>query len=113
MRAAIIVGGLVVVGCLGALGGVEAQNHGITAVIWPALTGSKVASTTAAAPAEAASIRPAAPRTVVTDIPAQAPSPRVAPAAAPAIQVAAAPAPQTAPAAPAAPVAAQGPAPLP
>ena len=96
MRTAVVVGGLVVVGCLGALGAVEAEKlTALSANIWPMLVGEK--ATTAAAPAEAA--RPAAPRAVVSDV-SQAPAANAAPA--PATQVAAGPAPAAPQPAPAA-----------
>ena len=65
MRTAVIVGGLAIAGCLGALGAVEADKlNSLSASLWPKLLGEKVAkSTTAAAPVEPA--RPAAPRVVV------------------------------------------------
>ena len=108
MRAAFVVGGIVVAGCLGALGAVEAQKYSLSE-IWPMLTGSKTASTTAAAPAEAVPAGPPAPHVVVTDVPAQAPRIQAVPA--PATQVAAAP--KATPAAPAAPAAAPHAAPAP
>src|SRR5450755_2344491 len=112
MRAALVIGGIVVAGCLGALGAVEAQKYSLSE-IWPMLTGSKAATTTAAAPAEAAPTGPQAPRAVVTDMPAQDPRAQAAPT--PSTQVAAAPkatpaAPAAAPQAAPAPPVAQGPA---
>ena len=116
MRTALVVGGLAIVGCLGALGAVEAERlNSISATIWPMLVGPKSSQTTAVAPAEAAPVRPAGPRAGVSDVatpnavPAETqvaagPTPKK-PAAAPA----AAPAP-VAPA-PAAPAAAPAPAP--
>src|SRR5262245_48874324 len=99
MRTAVIVGGIVVAGCLGALGAVEAEKLN---ALWPKLVGGKT-TTTAAAPAETA--RPAGPRPMVSDVGAStaAPSAQAAPAPAPATQVAAGPKPTPAAAAPAAP----------
>jgi len=93
MRAAVVVGGLVVAGCLGAFGVVEAQKYaitdGFTSKIWPMIVGSEQA-TTAAAPVEAPPSQPPAPRVVVSDISPQTPAPQAmpAPAAAPAAQAA-------------------------
>ena len=82
MRTAVIVGGLAIAGCLGALGAVEAEKlNSLSASLWPKLLGEKVAkTTTAAAPVEPA--RPAAPRIVVSDAPPSTPALPV-PAAAP------------------------------
>jgi len=112
MRTAVVVGGLVVAGCLGALGAVEAEKlNAISASIWPMLIGDK--STTAAAPpVEHAS--PPGPRAVVSDVaaPSAAPIPTTTAAApAPATQVAAGPSPR--PAAAPAPQPAAAPAPQP
>jgi peptidoglycan/xylan/chitin deacetylase (PgdA/CDA1 family) len=124
MRSAIIVGGLAIVGCLGALGAVEAEKiNSFSSSIWPMLVGPKASKvTTAAAPVEAAPVRPAGPRAVVSDAATQAPIVTATPAE---TQVAAGPtpkptAPPTKPAtsapaapAPAAPAAAAAPAPIP
>ena len=110
MRTFVIVGGLAVVGCLGALGAVEAEKLiSLSATIWPMLVGPKSSTTTAAAPTETA--RPAGPRAVVSDLGTQTSTPNAAPA--PATQVAAGPKPAAAPAPkpPAAPAAAPAPAP--
>ena len=96
MRAAVVVGGLVIAGCLGALGAVEAQKlNSLSASIWPMLLGTKAAATTAAAPAEAAPVRPSAPPATVAEMTAPSSAANAAPAAA--TQVAAAPAPKAAP----------------
>jgi peptidoglycan/xylan/chitin deacetylase (PgdA/CDA1 family) len=108
MRTAVIVGGLAVVGCLGALGAVEAEKlNAFSASIWPRLIGEK--STTAAAPSEPAT--PAGPRAMVSEASSAAPAPSSAPKMAPAIQVAAGPSPR--PAAAPAPQPAAAPAPQP
>src|SRR5690349_4370869 len=83
MRAAVAIGGLLVAGCLGAYGAVEAQKYpithevigGITSLIRTATAGP---SPTATAPAEAPTSEPRTPRTVVTDVSAQ-PAPKTAP----------------------------------
>ena len=96
MRAAVVVGGLVIAGCLGALGAVEAQKvNSLSASIWPMLLGTKTAATTAAAPAEAAPARPSAPTAAVAEMTAASSAANAAPAAA--TQVDAAPAPQATP----------------
>jgi peptidoglycan/xylan/chitin deacetylase (PgdA/CDA1 family) len=123
MRTAVIVGSLAIAGCLGALGAVEAEKlNSLSASLWPKLLGEKTPkATTAAAPAEAAPVHPAAPRVVISDAGASTPTPG-APAAetqvaagpsvkpTPAAAAPAAPAPAPAPAA--APAAAPGPAPM-
>jgi peptidoglycan/xylan/chitin deacetylase (PgdA/CDA1 family) len=127
MRTALIVGSLVVAGCLGALGAVEAEKlNSLSASLWPRLLGGKVTpATTAAAPAEAVHVRPAGPRVVVSDAGAATPALPTPDTTAPATQLAAGPTPKATPAAatPAAPApaptavpapapaAAQGPAP--
>jgi peptidoglycan/xylan/chitin deacetylase (PgdA/CDA1 family) len=109
MRTAVIVGGLVVAGCLGALGAVEAERlNSLSTTLWPKLVGEK--ATTAAAPAEAAQVRPAGPQMVVSDVTASARAPA---APAPETQVAAGPTPKPTPAAPAPAAPAQAPAPTP
>src|SRR5690348_5258553 len=110
MRTALIVGGLAVVGCLGALGAVEAEKlNSLSATIWPMLVGPKSSQTTAAAPTETAPMRPGGPRAAVSDVApsAQTPAPAMETqvAAGPAPKPAAAPA--AAPAAPPAPAAAR------
>jgi peptidoglycan/xylan/chitin deacetylase (PgdA/CDA1 family) len=84
MRTAVAVGGMVAVGCLVAFGVVQAQKYSITATIWPGSSSSS--ATTAAAPVDTANIRPAGPRSVVTEVPAQTAKVQVAagPAATPA-----------------------------
>jgi peptidoglycan/xylan/chitin deacetylase (PgdA/CDA1 family) len=85
MRAAVAVGGLLVAGCLGAYGAVEAQKYpithevigGITSLIRSATSGPS--ATTATAPGEVPA-QPRTPRTVVTDVSASAPAPQAAPA---------------------------------
>jgi peptidoglycan/xylan/chitin deacetylase (PgdA/CDA1 family) len=121
MRAALIVGGLVVAAGLGALGAVEAQNHAIStaiwsptgmrspAAIWSSLIGASP-TTTAAAPAEKPPIRPQPPRTVVADValPTQASAAPVISADVPThVAAAAQAAPQPAPAPQAVPPSAQ------
>jgi len=71
MRAAFVVGGLVVAGSLGAFAAIEAQKWPIASML-PGLVGGSNA-TTAAAPPET-EIRPAAPRTVVSEVSSQASS---------------------------------------
>jgi peptidoglycan/xylan/chitin deacetylase (PgdA/CDA1 family) len=98
MRVAVAIGGLLVAGGLGAYGAVEAQKYpithevldGITSLIRSATAGPSTnkPTTTAAAPADVPAMAPRTPRTVVSDVSAQAPAPQAAPA------------PQTAPAAP-------------
>jgi peptidoglycan/xylan/chitin deacetylase (PgdA/CDA1 family) len=108
MRAAVVIGGLVVAGCLGALGAVEAEKlNSLSAAIWPMLIGPKSTATTASAPAETAPARPTGPRTVVSEMSASAPA---GPKTAPASQVAAGPAPAAAAAAPPTPAPATAPA---
>jgi peptidoglycan/xylan/chitin deacetylase (PgdA/CDA1 family) len=110
MRAAITVGGLLVAGCLGAYGAVEAQKYPIThqvideisSLIRTATAGPN-STTTASAPAEAPPAQPQTPRTVVTDVSAQAPqaapaSQATAPQTAQVPAAQAVPAPQAAPA---------------
>jgi peptidoglycan/xylan/chitin deacetylase (PgdA/CDA1 family) len=117
MRTAVVVGGLAIVGCLGALGAVEAEKlNSISATIWPMLVGPKPVQTTAAAPAETGPARPAGPRAAVSDAAppsaaraetqvAAGPTPKTPAAApAPAAATAPAPAPAAAPAAPAIPM---------
>src|SRR5579871_3789925 len=124
MRTAIIVGGLAIAGCLGALGAVEAERlNSLSATLWPKLIGQKSSTTTAAAPADVTHARPATPRVALSDAATQAPdasTPAAASAPATQTQVAAGPAPKPAPAAAApatpaaaAPAAAQAPAPAP
>jgi peptidoglycan/xylan/chitin deacetylase (PgdA/CDA1 family) len=112
MRTAIVIGGLAVAGCVVVLGAVEAQKYSFTAAIWPALTGSR-AATTAAAPAEAA--RPQTPRKVVTELATPASGAQAAQAPAGQTRVAAGPTqqPAAAPAGQAAPASSQSPAPTP
>lgn len=111
MRAALVVGGLVAAGCLGALGAVEAQKYPITATLWS--TVSNVVGTRGATTGAAPATRPQAPRTVVTEMAQPAPRAQAAasgtqvaaaagvtpPAAGPAAQAQAVPAAQPAPAA--------------
>jgi len=125
MRTAVIVGGLAIAGCLGALGAVEAEKlNSFSASLWPRLLGEKVPkATTAAAPVEPA--RPAGPRVVVSDAATSAPVVTIPAAPAPPTQVAAGPSPKPTAAAPSAPppapaaapapapAAAAGPAPIP
>jgi len=125
MRTAVIVGGLAIAGCLGALGAVEAEKlNSFSASFWPKLLGEKVPkTTTAAAPVEPA--RPAGPRVVVSDAATSAPVVTIPAAPAPPTQVAAGPSPKPTAAAPSAPppapaaapapapAAAAGPAPIP
>jgi peptidoglycan/xylan/chitin deacetylase (PgdA/CDA1 family) len=115
MRTAVIVGGLAIAGCLGALGAVEAEKlNSLSATFWPKLLGEKIPkATTAAAPAETAPVRPAAPRIVVSDAAPSTPAPAAPAALAPETQVAAGPSPKPTPttAAPAAPAPAPAPAP--
>jgi peptidoglycan/xylan/chitin deacetylase (PgdA/CDA1 family) len=99
MRTALIVGGLVVAGCLGALGAVEAEKlNSLSASLWPKLLGEKATkTTTAAAPVEP--VRPAGPRVVVSDAVTATPAPAAPAALAPETQVAAGPTPKPTPAA--------------
>ncbi len=99
MRAALIIGGLVLAGCLAVFGVVQAQKYAIGEMIWQA--GTSRPATTAAAPTDAAQPKPG-PRTVVTEIPNQATNSRAAAPAAAAPTVVAqgtaqAPAPAAAP----------------
>jgi peptidoglycan/xylan/chitin deacetylase (PgdA/CDA1 family) len=107
MRAAVAIGALVVAGCLGAYGAVEAQKYSITdeitSTIRSAIVGSST-TTASAAPVETPPMQPQTPRVVVTEIPVQtaAAQPAPPPQAPPAPK--AAPAPQAAAASQAAPV---------
>jgi peptidoglycan/xylan/chitin deacetylase (PgdA/CDA1 family) len=109
MRAAIAIGGLLVAGCLGAYGAVEAQRFPIankiastiTSTIRSALGDESTTTSASAAPVEAPPMRPQAPRAVVTEIPVQSVTPQAAPA--PATQAASAPTTALAPQAAAAP----------
>src|SRR6185312_8740078 len=130
MRVAVAIGGLLVAGGLGAYGAVEAQKYpithdvldGITSLIRSATAGPSTnkPTTTAAAPADVPAIQSQTPRTVVSDVSAQAPAQQTAaapqtaeaPQAAPAapVQLAARRTPQAAPPAPPAAPAAAAPA---
>src|SRR5579883_104972 len=89
MRAAVAIGGLLVAGCLGAYGAVEAQKFPIidkvastiTSTIRSAIgdTGMPTATTASAAPVAAPPVQPQAPRAVVTEIPVQTLAPQAAP----------------------------------
>jgi peptidoglycan/xylan/chitin deacetylase (PgdA/CDA1 family) len=114
MRAAIAIGGLLVAGCLGAYGAVEAQKFPIANRIASTITStirSAIAdentTTASAAPAPVKAPPVQAPRAVVTEIPVQTVTPPVAPApqaaSAPSATPSATPAPQAAAAPQAAP----------
>jgi len=103
MRAALVAGGLVAAGCLGAYGAVEAQKYPIAANLWSSVsnTVSNVVgarTTTGAAPGEATAARSQSPRPVTTT--AASPAQVAAAPGAPAPAAQATPAPQAAPAQP-------------
>jgi peptidoglycan/xylan/chitin deacetylase (PgdA/CDA1 family) len=77
MRAAIMILGLVVAGCLAVFGVVEAQKYALTGMVWPT-AGTSRPITNAAAPSDRANA-PQAPRTVVTQVPNQVAQPTQAP----------------------------------
>jgi peptidoglycan/xylan/chitin deacetylase (PgdA/CDA1 family) len=115
MRAAVVIGGLLIAGGLGAYGAVEAQKYpithqvidGITTLIRTATAGPST-TTTASAQAEAPAAQPQTPRTVVSDVTAV--TAVTAPQTAPAAQATSAPPTQTAQASPPTPPAAPAPA---
>jgi peptidoglycan/xylan/chitin deacetylase (PgdA/CDA1 family) len=108
MRAAIVIFGLVVAGCLAVFGVVQAQKYALTEMIWPA-TGTSRTITNAAAPTDT----PQPPRTVVAQVPNQVSRPAV-PAAAPSgVTPAAAPSAMTPAAGPSAATQGAAPAPMP
>src|SRR5690242_14732145 len=104
MRAALVAGGLVAAGCLGAYGAVEAQKYPIAANLWSSVSSTVstvvgARTTTGAAPGEATAARPQqSPRPVTTT--AASPAQVAAAPGAPAPAAQATPAPQAAPAQP-------------
>ncbi|HEU5274382.1 MAG TPA: polysaccharide deacetylase family protein [Xanthobacteraceae bacterium] len=104
MRAALVAGGLVAAGCLGAYGAVEAQKYPIAASLWSTVSttvsnvvGARTATTGTAA-GEAAAARPQSPSPVTTT--GASPVKVAAAPGAPAPAAQATPAPQAAPAQP-------------